>query len=336
MPGGVVGIVTSEGDRAVFPFGKLTYDTEATAVRADTIYDVASVTKSIPGSLTLLNLLDDGWVTLDDPLVKYVPEFNTDPAKCAVTLRHLLTYTLDLDVPALSSLILRGPERIMEHIIRAPLKAVPGSAYRYNNATALFTHLIVKRITGKTLDQFADEVLFNPLGMTRTTFSPLRFSLSDIAPTEVSEWRGELMWGKVHDESTSVLQQKDMVSIAGLFSTVPDLLQILEMLLRGGESDGRRFFSEALVREMGKNQFPESAFSTGLGWQIKEPYFMGSYAMECFGMVGFTGCSVLVNQHRGVGVVLLSNAIHPKRPESSASRNLLRSDIANIIFDAFE
>jgi CubicO group peptidase (beta-lactamase class C family) len=302
-------------------------------VRADTIYDVASVTKSIPGSLALLKLLDDEWLALDDPLVKYVPEFDTDPAKRAVTLRHLLTYTLDLDVPAMSSLILRGPDAIIEHIIRAPLKAVPGSAYRYNNATALFTHLIVKCVTGKTLDQFADEVLFNPLGMTRTTFSPLRFSLSDIAPTEVSEWRGELMWGKVHDESTSVLQQKDIVSIAGLFSTAPDMLQVVEMLLCGGESGGRRFFAESLVREMGKNQFPESTFFTGLGWEINEQYFMGNHAADCFGKTGFTGCSVTVNQKLGVGVVLLANAIHPKRPESSASRNLLRSDLANIIFD---
>jgi CubicO group peptidase (beta-lactamase class C family) len=223
----------------------------------------------------------------------------------------------------------------MEHIVHAPLKAVPGSVYRYNNATALFTHLIVKRVTGKTLDQFADEILFTPLGMTRTTFLPLRFNLREIAPTEVSQWRGELMWGKVHDESTSVLQQKDVVSIAGLFSTVPDLLQVLEMLLRCGESGGRRFFSEQLVREMGKNQFPESTFFTGLGFEINEPYFMGTHAAECFGKTGFTGCSVTVNQQLGVGVVLLTNAIHPKRPESSASRNLLRSDIANMIFDAF-
>jgi CubicO group peptidase (beta-lactamase class C family) len=105
------------------------------------------------------------------------------------------------------------------------------------------------------------------------------------------------------------------------------------MLLRGGEFGGRRFFSESLAREMGKDQFPESTFSTGLGWQINEPYFMGSHAEECFGMVGFTGCSVTVNQQLGVGVVLLANAIHPKRPESSASRNQLRSDLANIIFD---
>lgn len=336
MPGAVVGIVMRDGERAVFPFGKLTYDMEATAVRADTLYDVASVTKSIPGSLALLKLIDDEWLALDDPLVKYVPEFDTDPAKRAVTLRHLLTYTLDLDVPAMSSLILTGPDAIMEHVIRAPLKAVPGSAYRYNNATALFTHLIVKSITGKRLDQFADETLFGPLGMTRSTFAPLRLSLSDIAPTEVSEWRGELMWGKVHDESTSVLQEKDIVSIAGLFSTAPDLLQVLEMLLRGGESGGRRFFSEQLVREMGKNQFPESSFFTGLGFEINEPYFMGTHAADCFGKTGFTGCSVLVNQKLGVGIVLLSNAIHPKRPESSVSRNLLRSDIANIVFDAFE
>jgi CubicO group peptidase (beta-lactamase class C family) len=333
MPGGVVGIVTREGDRAVLPFGKLTYDAEAVSVRKDTLYDVASVTKVIPGSLALLKLLDDGLITLDDPLINYVPEFDTDPAKRAVTLRHLLTYTLDLDVPAMSSLILKGPDAIVEQIIRAPLKAVPGSAYRYNNATALFTHLIVKRVTGKTLDQFADEVLFDPLGMTRTTFSPLRFYASDIAPTEVSEWRGELMWGKVHDESSYVLQHKDIVSIAGLFSTAPDILSVLEMLLRGGEFGGRRFFSESLAREMGKDQFPESTFSTGLGWQINEPYFMGSHAEECFGMVGFTGCSVTVNQQLGVGVVLLANAIHPKRPESSASRNQLRSDLANIIFD---
>ena len=338
MPGAVVGIVTKEGDRVVFPFGKLTYDSEARAVSEETIYDVASVTKSIPGSLALVKLLDEGHICLDDPLYKYVPEFDTDITKRAATLRHLLTYTLNIDVPSMSSLRERGPDLIEECIMKAPLKAPPGSAFSYNNATAFFTHLIVKRVTGKTLDRYADEILFDPLGMTRTTFFPLssdEFQQNDIAPTEVSDWRGELVWGKVHDESTSVLQQKDIVAIAGLFSSAPDLLNVCEMLLCGGEVAGRRFFSEGAVGEMGKNQFPESGFFTGLGWEINEPYFMGEHAAVCFGKTGFTGCSVLMHPRLGVGIVLLSNAIHPKRPESSASRNELRRDIANIVFDKF-
>lgn len=334
-PGGVVGIITRDGERAVLPFGRLTYDGSAPRVTEETLYDVASVTKSIPGACVILRLVDEGRISLDDPLVKYIPEFGTSPDKRTVTVRHMLTYTIDMDLPATSSLAYKSVEEIVSTVLRAPLRAIPGTVYKYTNATALLIHMIAGLATGRTLPELADEYFFNPLGMTRTTFFPKKFSPDEIAPTEIVPSRGGEVRGVVHDESTHKLQEKFVPAIAGLFSTVPDLLTFSGMLLKEGAYGGRNYFSPSIIREMYTNQFPGSGFSVGLGFEFNEEYFMGKYAKDTFGKGGFTGTAVMVNPSLGVAFVFLSNAIYPKRPPNADARKALRRDLADIIFGAF-
>jgi CubicO group peptidase (beta-lactamase class C family) len=335
FPGCVVGVVFSDGEKVVLPYGRFTYDQNAEVVKVDSIFDVASVTKSIPTNCLALQLIDEGVLHLDDLVVSYVPEFSGMWSD-EVTIRHLLTWGVDYYPKKLSTF--KGDfERTLEVVLKSELNSKPGSTYVYYNHTQVLLTLVLKRVSGKSLDVLADERFFSLLGMNDSTFHPKKLGVERVVPTEFDAWRGRLVQAEVHDESAFTLQEKMISGHAGLFSTAPDLLVFLEMLLGGGVYRGRRFFREEIIREMYTNQFRgEGSSSVGLGWEIEEAVFMGPFAKRsAIAKTGFTGCLVLCDFEDGVGVVLLSNRVYPKRPENNLAINLLRRDICSLIYTEF-
>lgn len=331
FPGCVVGIVVKNRDKKIFPFGSFTYEVNSTLVKEDTIYDVASITKAIPLASVILSLIDKKQVELHGPISKYIPEFRNDGGKDKVLIWHLLTYTLDLDVPSMASLKMKTPEEIKEIVLRAPLKSLPGERHLYTNSTAYLMGLLINNVTHRNLDDLSDELFFEPLQMTRTTFRPETFSKNEIVPTEFDDWRGRLIHGEVHDESSFVLNKKFILGIAGLFSTASDLLKFMEMLLSNGELNYKRYISTKMVAAMHTNQLTNINKSAGLGWDLNQPDYMGKYASEIFGKTGFTGCIVLCNPKKGIAMTLLSNRIYPKRGDYGPMY-AVRRDIADIVF----
>jgi CubicO group peptidase (beta-lactamase class C family) len=343
FPGCVLGIIKSNGQRTLLPIGNFTYEKNSAKVKEDAVYDLASVTKAIPGSVSLLNLIDEKKLSLEDRLVDYVPEFGNFENKKEVKIKHLLTYTLDLELPSLASLKERTADEILDTIIKAPLKYPPGSKYIYTNSTAAFFALVIEKVTGQTLDVYAEENFFMPLGMKDTTFFPEKFDKNNIVPTEIDEWRGRVIQGEVHDEATFILKQKNTTAIAGLFSTAPDLLNFLEMLLNKGKSpkDNKRCFSENIVKQMHTNQLiPQNGFSVtrdgvGLGWVIKPQYLADTSVSEhFFCKSGFTGTFVGVDPVKGIAFTLLSNRTYPKRPKDIQEICQVRKELCDIIFGA--
>lgn len=151
-------------------------------------------------------------------------------------------------------------------------------------------------------------------------------------PTEYDEWRGREIRGEVHDESSFVLNKKFILGIAGLFSTAPDLVVFLKMLLDDGKENGREFFSSDTVRQMHTDQLEGSSSRAGLGWEMGQPLWMGDFAKEPFGKTGFTGCSVLCDPDRGLGLILLSNTTYPKRKAGREEINKVRRALADTVF----
>lgn len=333
FPGCVFGMVDREGKKTFISVGNYTYEKDSPSVTENTMYDMASVTKAIPGSCALLKLLDEGKLNLEDRLIEYVPEFGNYEDKKDVRIQHLLTYTLDLDVPSMASLKDKRPEDIYELVCKAPLKSAPGEKHMYTNSTAFFFGLIVEKITGKTIDVYAEENFFAPLHMTRTTFFPETFPKEDIAPTEIDAWRGRVLQGEVHDESTYTLRQKYMTVISGLFSTAPDIITFLEMLLHKGEKDGRRYFSEKIVSAMYTNQLQGNEVHAGLGWELEWALHNGFTKEEqIFSKTGFTGTFVAMHPKKTLAFALLSNRIYPTRPDDASKIIEVRKDIAHILF----
>lgn len=332
FPGAVIGIIKN-GQKEIFSFGRFTYDESSPLVKDDTVYDVASVTKSIPVSCLLLYLIDQGKINLFDRLIKHLPEFNNGPEKENVLIKHLLTYTIDIDVPAMSSLRNMSPDEIVNTISKARLKSPAGTKFVYANSTTLLIGLLLRELTGKMIDDLAEEYFFKPLKMDRSTFHPLQIlRKEEIAPTEICDWRNRPIQGEVHDESSFILQKKYFLGIAGLFSAAPDILLFLEMLLNKGEKNGRRFFSEDMIKSMSTNQLAKIGERAGLGWKLNQPAFMGRCSENTCGITGFTGPFVLWNALKRLGLVMLTNRTYPKRPPDNLAINKIRSDLADVVF----
>lgn len=321
FPGCVVGVVKKNGSRIILPFGKFTYTPDAENVADETVYDTASLTKSIPTASLALYLIDRGKLQLDEKLITYLPEYRGS-YRDEITIAHLLTQTVQFSFN-LASVAHLGRQEILEKIFSATLLSVPGSTYHYANATSILLGLIIERIMGVTLDVAAQSVFFGPLGMIHTTFTPS----CDVPPTEIVD--GRSIQGIVHDESTRALLPLH-VGAAGLFASVPDLLQFVFMMLNGGESSGRQFFSRASLKKIYTNPSGIS-HRFGLGWELGAPW-MGKGKSAMIGKTGFTGSMVALDIEKGVGLVHLSNRTFPHRPKTGDAINKVRSEIVAAVF----
>lgn len=331
FPGCVVGVVSSDGDFNVSAFGSQTYEPDAHRVREDTIYDVASVTKSIPTATLALMLLQEQKLYLDELVHTYLPEFRNRQSN-ETTLRHLLTYTVDRSGLALLAKSGITAEALIDNVLTTDFRTPPGTHFAYSNTPSLLLGLVIERVMDASLSRLADERLFGPLGMMRTTFDASSFPLLDIAPTEHDAWRGSVH-GVVHDESAYLLHKSGKTAgNAGLFSTVPDLLVYMAMLLMGGRYRGRTYLGGEMMRSVEENQLRFLGARTALGFELAQPHFMGTHCgARAFGKTGFTGCSFWCDRERGMGLVLLSNQTYPNRRAGRAAIDQVRSDLADIV-----
>lgn len=333
FPGAAVAVVQDKQSPLFVCSGSLRYETSE-SVSPNSIYDVASITKAIPTSCLALQALAEEKVYLDSPITPILPEFQP-VSVLPITLRHLLTQTLDFNLQ-LSSLKTLSADEIWEKICTERLNSLPGSQHSYCNATSVVLGKVVAKIWQQPLEKAANSVFFTPLSMTDTGFAVPQEKLFRTAPSEIdSEWRGKELCGEVHDESAWVFAQAgEKVGSAGLFSSVNDLAKFVKILLPTKEFKNS-YFSSALVSEMERNQFPDQQESRGLGWELAQSW-MGAHKTErTFGKTGFTGCSILVDRERQVGIVLLSNATYPARPTDREKIFKIRHDIMTEVLSDF-
>ncbi|MBW4061082.1 beta-lactamase family protein [Candidatus Saccharibacteria bacterium] len=331
FPGAVLGF-SDAGKRTVISRGHLTYDPSSPAVTAETVYDVASVTKSIPVNALIMQLVEQGRISLDDKVILYLPEIDNEYRE-TMLIRHLMTYTVVYDLAeGLGATAKKGSSAVYDVLFHSPLKAAPGTIYFYTNAPAILLGLIIERVLGKPLDQVATERFFEPLGMTSTTFHAEKLGKRDIAPTEITD-RGEIV-GQVHDETAWALRESGLIAgNAGVFSTAGDLLTFCDMLLGGGELNDQRYFDTATIAAMHTNQLAGIGQAAGLGWEMGQERFMGTkMSTNGFGKTGFTGSLVLIDPDQNKAMVLLSNRTYPDRPGTRDGINEVRAQAANLIF----
>ena len=331
FPGAVVGYINNK-QKNVLVAGRLTYDSHSPQVNAETIYDIASLTKAIPTNSLVLKLVEQAKLSLDEQVVKFIPELN-NPLRETILVKHLLTYSVIFALPhGLSVLAPKGSKAILDAIYNAPLKDPVGTTVLYTNAPVILAAMLLEHVTKKPLDILADELLFRPLQMSQTTFHPDMLDKSRVAPTEIVD--GVELRGVIHDEVARALQKDGIFAgEAGVFSNVSNLLNFAEMLLNRGSFLGQQIFSPKIVAQMHTNQIENPDYAAGLGWHIKKPSFMGSKVSgQAFGKTGFTGPSILIDPSKGTALVLLTNSTFPRRSADRAAINRVRQDLANIIF----
>lgn len=332
FPACVVGVVKINGNRLIIPAGNFTYDKNSPVVKKDSIFDVASITKSIPVSSLALKFIDKKKLSLNDKVIKYIPELN-NRQKDKLLVKHLLSQTVEYNFH-LSDFKQKSPQEILNIIFTTDFKGIPGKNLTYANASSILLGIILERISKKSLNKLSEQYFLKPLKMTRTLFRPLeKINKNEIVPTEFQPWRKGLIQGKIHDESAYILNKIMIPGSAGLFSTVPDLLNFLEMLLNKGSLNGKKYFSSYIINQIQTNQINNKDF-TGLGWELNQPQYMGKYcAKNTFGKTGFTGCCCICDIKKGAAIVILTNYTYPKRKPNSKKLNIFRRAIADIVFN---
>ncbi len=320
-PGAVGLVVCGEGVVARWAVGGHTYDAVARKVQPDDIYDLASLTKIVATTTVCMVLCSQGKLDLDEKVVGRVPAFQGNGRE-AVTVRDLLAHCSGL--PAYKRLYetCRSREEAVEAICGTSLTYATGSDSIYSDLGFILLGRIAELASGDPLDRLAKQLVFVPVGVKEATYRPGAELLARIPPTEQNEgWRHRLIHGEVHDENAAAMG--GVAPHAGVFAPADDLGRFLRAWLGGGVLDGQRVFDRDWVRRFTSRAdiVPES--TRALGWDTVSP--TGSmagrhFSSQAFGHSGFTGTTLWADPDRDLGVVLLTNRVHPTRENEGIRR----------------
>jgi CubicO group peptidase (beta-lactamase class C family) len=302
----------------------------------DTVFDIASLTKVVATTTAIMTLIEQGKVRLNDPVSTYIPGFEIHN-KGKITVRHLLAHVSglrpDVDLHPWSGY----DAAIALAIAEVPTNA-PEEKFVYSDINFFLLGDIVKRVSGETLDVYTKRVIFEPLGMKDTGFSPTPSMMSRMAPTErcaeQDAWpckRPDVLplRGVVHDPTAR--RMGGVAGHAGVFSTAKDLQRFAAMLVNGGELNGVRILAPATVKRMiTPISLPANAGLRGLGWDIDTTFSSNRgdiFPIGSYGHTGFTGTSLWIDQTTQTYVIFLSSRLHP---DGVGDVGKLRSRIATV------
>ena len=304
-------------------------------MRQDNIFWIASQTKPMT-AVAVMMLVDEGKISLDDPIEKYLPEFRGQMVvaekdnehivlrkpKHPITVRETLNHTSGLpfksaiEEPTLDGLSLSSAVR---SYAMTPLLSEPGTVYRYSNAGINTAARLIEVVAKVRYEDFMQQKLFDPLGMKDTTFWPneaqsLRVAKSyrpDASKTNLAEFPISQL---IHPLSDRV--HRFPMPAGGLFSTAIDTSLFCRMLLNNGELDGKRYLSENAMRELSKRQTPPA---------MKESYGLGfSVSPDSYGHGGAQATNMEIRS--GKGLVLVWMVQHGGFPgEGSKAQGAFKS-----------
>lgn len=363
LPGAVV-LVGRKG-KIVYrkAFGNRSLVPTVEPMTVDTIFDVASLTKPVATATSIMILVEQGKLRLNDTIGKFIPDID-DPEARKVTILQLLTHTSgyrpDFDLGEKWT----GREGMLAALKKEKLRNPPGTRFVYSDIGFIVLGEIVKRIEDVYLLSFSSTNLFVPLQASKTTFwQALQDGLRKqgwskqandrlllTAPTEnirgQSSYLGakyegdektgnEILRGQVHDPTS--FRMGGVAGHAGLFSTADDLARYAQMLLNGGTLDGKRILSaQTVARMMQPHVVSEDGSTRGLGWDMNTSFSSNRgelFPLGSFGHTGFTGTSLWIDPTSETFVVFLSNRVHP---DGKGDVVATRARVATIAASAIE
>jgi len=348
-------------------FGYHTYDKKI-KVKNDDLYDLASITKIAASTLSLMKLVDEQKIALDEEICYYLPELEGSN-KQHLTLRQILTHqaglrdwipywgktvnkdgtykpgiykdvandTFSLRVAKNLYINKAYKDTIYKQIIISALKE-PGK-YLYSDLGYYFIKELIEKQTKNSLNIYAKNTFYAPLGLTTMGYKPIAsYDLKRIVPTENDKkFRKQLIHGDVHDPGAAMMG--GVGGHAGLFSNANDLAILMQMLLNNGEYAGVRYIDSATVAQFTKCQFCETN-RRALGFDKPEiNKDKASPVCDCvsylsFGHSGFTGTLVWADPDQDIIYVFLSNRVYPNADDNKLAKSGIRSKVHEVIYDA--
>jgi len=341
IPGAV--LLVGRGDRVLYQkaYGMRALLPQAEPMTLDTVFDMASVTKVVATTTSVMMLVEDGKIRLNDRVATFIPDFGRY-GKSEITVRQLLTHVSglrpDLDLGDDSW---RGYEEAIRRACEEVPTSPPGQRLVYSDINFFLLADIVARVSGMPFDRFVQERLAVPLGMRDTMFNPPEALRPRIAPTEMCtpygwpcEGPGQIMLrGIVHDPTAR--RMGGVAGHAGLFSTAADLSRYCRMVLGGGALGTTRILSPMTVLKMTSPATPAGMANVrAFGWDLDSSYSSNRgelFPIGSFGHTGWTGTSVWMDPVTKTYVILLTNRVHP---DGKGDAGPARARVATVVASA--
>jgi len=280
--------------KEVFGYAELTPELEK--LRPGMQYDVASLTKVIGTTTVIMKLVQEGKLSVDDPVQKYLPEFN-DPR---VKIRHLLTHTSGIEgyIPNRDEL---SAEKLTKALLSLPVSDNFNQTIKYADIGLIYLGWIIEYFYHQPVQQVIQTEVLDKLGMNSSTFNP---QMKNCVPTQLHHSRG-LIRGVVHDPKAYTLGQH--CGSAGMFSTLSDITKFAHSMIETG-LDG--LLTESTIDDLLQDQTPMQGFNgRTFGWRLLQDH--GNHQHPIMYHTGYTGTWLLVDLITNQGFIFLSNRVHP-------------------------
>ena len=344
-------------------YGFHTYDS-LTKVEDDHLFDLASITKSLAGTLAIMKMKDDYNFDIDKNLKYYLKDFNKTK-QGETSIKDLLSHTSGWR-PYIShqQYLVKGNGKLKKKFVKKSLskkfsnqlsrslyiknnyykvikKRIKKTelnnvgTYRYSGLFFCLIPEITKNLSGESFDKYLNDKFYSPMDLS-ATFNPLnKYSIEKIVPTEIdNNFRKELIQGTVHDETAAIMG--GISANAGLFSNAEDLSVILKMILNNGIHNNKQMIDSETVELFTKNHiYNDSLNNRGLGFDKvrivseNKVYPNEKLSFKSFGHTGFTGTMFWVDPEKDLILVLLTNRVYPNRDEG----NFYKVDVRNKLFE---
>lgn len=346
-------------------YGFHTYDS-LTKVEDDHLFDLASITKTLAGTLALMKMKDDYNFDINKNLNFYLNDFNrTEQGETLI--KDLLTHTSGW-IPYIShqQYLIKKNGKLKRRFVKKSLKKrfsnqlsrslyiknnyykfikkrikktelISIGSYRYSGLFFCLIPEITKNLTGDNLDKYLKDKFYYPMGLS-TTFNPLnKYNIEKIVPTEIdNNFRKELVQGTVHDETAAIMG--GISANAGLFSNAEDLSVILKMMLNKGVHNNKQMIKSETLELFIKNHINNDSLNNrGLGFDKvrivseNKVYPNQKLSNKSFGHTGFTGTMFWVDPEKDLIVVFLTNRVYPNRNEGRFYEVDVRNKLLEII-----
>ncbi len=368
MPG--CQVLAAKGNSIFFQksYGKSTWSDSNSAVHAQHIYDLASVTKIAASALALMRLETEGRLSVDSPVRTYLPE-TAESNKGNLILKQILTHQAGLvawipfwrnffkDGKPISGFFCENQEEDYPFRVAEGMyawKGVPDSIwysllqsglnepgkYLYSDLGYYMVRKIVEQLSGQPFDSYLEETFYQPLGLLQTGFRPRAWADTNLlVPTENDkEFRFQSIKGDVHDQGAALLG--GVSGHAGLFGNAYELAVIMRMIAAGGEYGGQYFLNPAVIQQFTGTPYPGNrrgiCFDKAENNPANPPVTAVSSSVQTFGHTGFTGTCVWYDPANELLYVFLSNRVHPHAENKKLSDLKVRGRIQEVLNEAIK
>lgn len=355
IPGAVLAVVRQGKLGYLKAYGNRRLEPKAEPMTTQTIFDMASCSKTMSTAICMMILIEQGKVRTLDAVSTYLEGFQdwqSEDGKERKTIRvqHLLTHTSGLPSYGPTAQLQEQygavcPEGLLEYIKTCPRPLKPETRMQYSCLNFITLQHIIEQVSGMSLRDFAKKHLFGPLGMTRTDYLPCHLDekgnwvnneglmtgidFNEIAPTEVQP-NGQILCGQVHDPLARIMNG-GISGNAAVFSCAEDIAVLCAALQNEGIWNGRRILSPLTVKAMRTVPRGFEAFGRTLGWDSYSAYASNSgdlLSRSTYGHTGYTGTNIVIDPENDLSIILLINSVHPHDGKGVVR---LRSLVANAV-----